>query len=186
MASRLRSRTAPGAPPRSPWVASWSASVFSGMPCGKNSRTCCGRRSRTSRAASSAGCARRQRCWSEAKMRAVLCKAFGGPESLVIEAVASPPLRPGTARVAVHAAGVNFGDTLMIAGTYQEKPPFPFTPGFEIGGEVIEVAPDVATLRLGDRVMGTLSHGGYADEAVVAAEGMTPIPPPPEFPLPRR
>jgi NADPH2:quinone reductase len=109
-------------------------------------------------------------------MRAVLCKAFGGPESLVIEAVAAPPLRPGTARVAVHAAGVNFGDTLMIAGTYQEKPPFPFIPGFEIGGEVIEVAPDVATLRLGDRVMGTLSHGGYADEAVVAAEELTPIP----------
>jgi NADPH2:quinone reductase len=109
-------------------------------------------------------------------MRAVLCKAFGGPESLVVETIAAPPLRPGTARVAVHAAGVNFGDTLMIAGTYQEKPPFPFTPGFEIGGEVIEVAPDVATLRSGDRVMGTLSHGGYADEAVVAAEELTPIP----------
>src|SRR5260221_14162699 len=109
-------------------------------------------------------------------MRAVLCKAFGDGDSLVIEEVASPPLRPGTARVAVHAAGVNFGDTLMIAGTYQEKPPFPFTPGFEIAGEVIEVAPDVVTLRPGDRVMGTLSHGGYADEAVVAAEELTPIP----------
>jgi NADPH2:quinone reductase len=109
-------------------------------------------------------------------MRAVLCKAFGGPESLVVETIAAPPLQPGTARVAVHAAGVNFGDTLMIAGTYQEKPPFPFTPGFEIGGEVIEVAPDVDTLRPGDRVMGTLSHGGYADEAVVPAEELTVIP----------
>ncbi len=109
-------------------------------------------------------------------MRAVLCKAFGGPESLVVETIAAPPLRPGTARVAVHAAGVNFGDTLMIAGTYQEKPPFPFIPGFEIGGEVIEVAPDVATLQPGDRVMGTLSHGAYADEAVVAAEELTTIP----------
>ena len=109
-------------------------------------------------------------------MRAVLCKAFGEPGSLVVEEVAAPPLRPGSARVAVHAAGVNFGDTLMVAGTYQEKPPFPFTPGFEIGGEVIEVAADVTGLKPGDRVMGTLPHGGYADEAVVAAADLTPIP----------
>jgi NADPH:quinone reductase len=109
-------------------------------------------------------------------MRAVLCKAFGEPGSLVVEEVAAPPLRPGSARVAVHAAGVNFGDTLMVAGTYQEKPPFPFTPGFEIGGEVIEVASDVTGLKPGDRVMGTLPHGGYADEAVVAAADLTPIP----------
>jgi NADPH:quinone reductase len=109
-------------------------------------------------------------------MRAVLCNAFGEPDSLVVEKVAPPPLRPGTARVAVHAAGVNFGDTLMVAGTYQEKPPFPFIPGFEIGGEVVEVAGDVAALAPGDRVMGTLSHGGYADEAVVPAGDLTPIP----------
>jgi NADPH:quinone reductase len=109
-------------------------------------------------------------------MRAVLCKAFGEPDSLMVEEIAAPPLRPGSARVAVHAAGVNFGDTLMVAGTYQEKPPFPFTPGFEIGGEVIEVASDVTGLKPGDRVMGTLPHGGYADEAVVAAADLTPIP----------
>jgi NADPH:quinone reductase len=109
-------------------------------------------------------------------MRAVLCKAFGEPDSLVVEEIAAPPLRPGSARVAIHAAGVNFGDTLMVAGTYQEKPPFPFTPGFEIGGEIIEVAGDVTGLKPGDRVMGTLPHGGHADEAVVAADDLTPIP----------
>ncbi len=109
-------------------------------------------------------------------MRAVLCKAFGNADGLVVEEIAAPPLRPGTARVAVHAAGVNFGDTLMVAGSYQEKPPFPFTPGFEIGGEVLEVAPGIIGLAPGDRVMGTLPHGGYADEAVVAAEDLTPIP----------
>jgi NADPH2:quinone reductase len=109
-------------------------------------------------------------------MRAVLCKAFGDPDSLVVEEIAPPPLLAGTARIAVHAAGVNFGDTMMVAGTYQEKPPFPFTPGFEIGGEVIEVASDVSVVKPGDRVMGTLSHGGYADEAVAPAEDLTPIP----------
>src|SRR5260221_1521531 len=117
-----------------------------------------------SRAASSAGCARRQRCWSEAKMRAVLCKAFGGPENLVIEAVAAPPLRPGTARVAVHAAGVNFGDTLMIAGTYQEKPPFPFTPGFEIGGGGVRGGAPVAPPTLAGRRPGWPSHRRCAAE----------------------
>src|SRR5260221_10968368 len=125
-----------------------------------------------SRAASSAGCARRQRCWSEAKMRAVLCKAFGGPESLVIEAVAAPPLRPGTARVAVHAAGVNFGDTLMIAGTYQEKPPFPFTPGFEIGGGGVEGGPHGPPPGRGGAGQGAPSPGGHARGAGGRGGGM--------------
>jgi NADPH2:quinone reductase len=109
-------------------------------------------------------------------MRAVLCKAFGEPEDLVVETVAAPSLGAGDARVAVHAAGVNFGDTLMIAGKYQEKPPFPFTPGFEIAGEVIEVAPGVTHVKPGDRVMGTADKGGYADEAVLPAANLTRIP----------
>ena len=109
-------------------------------------------------------------------MRAVLCKAFGEPEDLVVEDVPAPPLSAGGARVAVHAAGVNFGDTLMIAGKYQEKPPFPFTPGFEIAGEIIEVAPGVTHLKPGDRVMGTIDKGGYADETVLPADNLTRIP----------
>lgn len=109
-------------------------------------------------------------------MRAVLCKAHGEPESLVVETVAPPPLREGAARVAIHAAGINFGDILMVAGTYQEKPPLPFTPGFEIAGEVLEVAPGVTTVKPGDRVMGTVPNGGYADEAVASAEDLTTIP----------
>jgi NADPH2:quinone reductase len=109
-------------------------------------------------------------------MRAVLCRAFGPPENLVVEEVDAPALLPGTVRVAVHAAGVNFGDTLMIEGKYQEKPPFPFIPGFEIAGTVLEVATDVADLKSGERVMGTSENGGYADEAVVSADSLTVIP----------
>ncbi len=109
-------------------------------------------------------------------MRAVLCKAFGEPEDLVVEDVSPPELSPGGARVAVHAAGVNFGDTLMIAGKYQEKPPFPFTPGFEIAGEILEVAAGVTHVKPGDRVMGTGDKGGYADEAVMPAANLTRIP----------
>src|SRR5579883_2502903 len=109
-------------------------------------------------------------------MRAVLCKAFGPPDTLTVEEVAPPALRPGTVRVAVHAAGVNFGDTLMIEGKYQEKPPFPFVPGFEIAGTVLEAAPEVTTLRPGDRVMGTSDNGGYADEAVVPEGNLVTLP----------
>jgi NADPH2:quinone reductase len=108
-------------------------------------------------------------------MRAVLCQAFGDGSELTVGEVASPTLRPGAARIAVHAAGVNFGDTLMVAGSYQEKPPFPFTPGFEIAGEVLEVEGE-SELKPGDRVLGTMEHGGYADEAVAPAANLTRIP----------
>jgi NADPH2:quinone reductase len=62
-------------------------------------------------------------------MRAVLCKAWGDPTTLTCEEVPSPPLKSAHVRIAVHGAGVNFADTLMIAGKYQDKPPFPFSPG---------------------------------------------------------
>jgi len=62
-------------------------------------------------------------------MKAVLCREWGGPGSLRFEEVASPSLKPNEARIRVRACGVNFADTLMIAGKYQVKPEFPFTPG---------------------------------------------------------
>jgi NADPH2:quinone reductase len=70
-------------------------------------------------------------------MKAVLCKAFGPAETLVLEDVASPAKRRRTrVLLEVHAAGVNFPDTLIIEGKYQFKPPFPFSPGGEAAGVV--------------------------------------------------
>jgi NADPH2:quinone reductase len=109
-------------------------------------------------------------------MRAVLCKEFTGPEKLVIEEVPSPPLRDGTVRVKIRAAGVNFGDTLLVAGQYQDKPPLPFIPGMEIAGVVAEVAPGVKHLKVGDRVLGTVGRGGYAEEVVAEADAVHRIP----------
>jgi len=109
-------------------------------------------------------------------MRAVLCKAFGPASDLVVEEAPASPMRPGGVRVAVAAAGINFGDSLMVEGKYQEKPPFPFSPGFEIAGRVTEVAPDVRGIAVGDRVMGTMPWGGYASEAVASAGDVTRIP----------
>ena len=102
-------------------------------------------------------------------MKAMLCKAFGPPESLTLEDVPSKPLAAGQVRIAVQAAGVNFPDVLMIQGKYQFKPPFPFAPGAEVAGEVVEVAPDVSSVKVGDRVLAMVGSGGYADEAVAAA-----------------
>jgi len=109
-------------------------------------------------------------------MRAVLCKEWGGPEKLVVEDVPSPQIRPGTVKLAVHAAGINFLDTLIIAGQYQVKPPLPFTPGAEAAGIVTEVGAGVSGAKVGDRVMAMTENGGYAEEAVVAADHIFPIP----------
>ena len=105
----------------------------------------------------------------------VVCRELGPPESMHLESFASAPLAPGQVRVAVHAAGVNFPDVLMVAGEYQLKPPLPFTPGVEAAGDVVEVngADGVA---VGDRVIVKMRHGAYADEAVVTSSQLTPLP----------
>ncbi|MBZ5523183.1 MAG: NADPH:quinone oxidoreductase family protein [Acidobacteriia bacterium] len=110
-------------------------------------------------------------------MRAVLCRELGGPEKLVVEDVPSPPMRDGAVRIAIHAAGLNFADLLLIAGQYQSKPSLPFTPGSEAAGVITEVGAGVRHLKAGDRVMAILEGGGYAEEAVVDAARVLPIPP---------
>src|SRR5215510_13720615 len=109
-------------------------------------------------------------------MRAVLCKEWGGPEKLVVEDVPSPQIRPGTVKLAVHAAGINFLDTLLIAGQYQMKPPLPFTPGAEAAGIVTEVGAGVTSFKPGDRVMAMSELGSYAEEIVASADKVFPIP----------
>lgn len=110
-------------------------------------------------------------------MKAILCREWGGPDSLRVAEVARPPLRAHEARIRVRAAGVNFADTLMIAGKYQVKPEFPFTPGLEAAGEVIEVGAQVTHLRPGRRVLAVLRFGGgYAEEIVINGDAVVPIP----------
>ena len=82
-------------------------------------------------------------------MKAVLCRAWGGPETLVIEDVSSPHAGAGEVVVDVKAAGVNFPDVLMIQGKYQFKPPLPFTPGVELAGIVKEAGSGVTHFKPG-------------------------------------
>lgn len=109
-------------------------------------------------------------------MRAVLCKEYGGPDDLVIEDVESPEPGAGQVRIAVHAAGLNFADTLMIAGKYQEKPSFPFSPGLEAAGVIDAVGDGVEDVKPGDRVMALPGHGGFAEFALAQAERVMKIP----------
>ena len=110
-------------------------------------------------------------------MKAMLCRAWGGPDVLRLEDVPPHALRPGEVRIRVRAAGVNFADSLMIGGTYQVKPPFPFTPGLEAAGEVIETGSGVTGLHTGQRVLAVLRNGGgYAEEILLDAATVVPIP----------
>lgn len=109
-------------------------------------------------------------------MRAVRCKTWGSPADLTIDDIEPPALAPGGVRIAVRAAGVNFADTLIIAGQYQIKPPLPFTPGFEVAGEVVECAADVIRCKVGERVLAVVSHGGFAEEVVAAESEVYPLP----------
>jgi NADPH2:quinone reductase len=108
--------------------------------------------------------------------KAIICRELGPPEGLRLETFASAPLAQGQVRVAIHAAGINFPDILMAAGEYQLKPPLPFTPGVEAAGEVIEVDSAADSVAVGDRVIVKMRYGAYADEAVVAASQLTPLP----------
>ena len=107
--------------------------------------------------------------------KAVVCRELGPPERLRLETFASAALKPGEARVAIRAAGINFPDILMAAGDYQLKPELPFTPGVEAAGEVIEVNGADGT-SVGDRVIVKMRYGAYADEAVVTPMQTIPLP----------
>jgi NADPH2:quinone reductase len=109
-------------------------------------------------------------------MRAVLCKKFGAPDELVVETIESAPVREGEVRIAIKASGVNFPDVLMVQGMYQMKPPFPFSPGLEVAGDIVEVGAGVEHLKTGDRVMAFINYGGFADEVVAPAATTFKIP----------
>jgi NADPH2:quinone reductase len=99
-------------------------------------------------------------------MRAMICREWGEPESLRLEDVEPPELAPGQVRIRIRAAGVSFASTLVIAGKYQRRPPFPFAPGTEISGTITEVGRDTRRLKVGDDVVAVLDWGGLAEECV--------------------
>ena len=99
------------------------------------------------------------------------------PDVLRFKDVERCELEPNQVRIRVHAAGVNFADSLMVAGSYQVKPPFPFIPGLEAAGVIVETDNAVAELRVGQRVLAVLRNGGgYTEEIVLNAASVVAIP----------
>ena len=109
-------------------------------------------------------------------MKAVVCKAWGPPESLVVEDRAPLEAAPGMVVVSVKAANVKFSDTLIIANKYQTKPELPFVPGGEVAGVVKAVGAGVTDWKVGDRVSAQSASGGYAEEVSVEADRLQAVP----------
>src|ERR1700694_260131 len=113
-------------------------------------------------------------------MKAWVVRAWGGPDSMEFEDVDPGVLADGLVRVRVEAAALHFFDALLIGGTYQMKPEFPFTPGGEVAGTIVE-APAGSGLSEGQRVMAqammdTVGRGGYAEFVDTIPQLAHPIP----------
>lgn len=107
-------------------------------------------------------------------MRAMRVEALGAP--LALAEVERPVPGPGEVLLHVRACGLNFADTLMVAGTYQEKPDLPFSPGLEVCGVVVALGPGVSSPAAGSRVACLVGHGGLAEFVVAPAAGCV-VPP---------
>lgn len=109
-------------------------------------------------------------------MKALLCREYGPIEQLRVEEI--PSLRPGPNEVAIQvkASSLNFPDALLVQGLYQVKPPLPFSPGMELAGIVKEVGEGVRGIAAGARVVAFPGRGGFAQECLVAADRVWPLP----------
>jgi NADPH2:quinone reductase len=109
-------------------------------------------------------------------MKAVVCKAWGLPDTLVVEELPDPVPGPGQVSLEIMAAGVNFPDVLIIQGKYQFKPELPFTPGSELSGVVRSVGEGVLSFKEGDKVIAFTAHGAFAQQIVVPAHALMHMP----------
>lgn len=109
-------------------------------------------------------------------MRALVCNRYGSAHDLAVEDVETPSVGPGQVIVDVKAAGLNFPDLLAIAGKYQVRTEPPFVPGLEASGVVSSVGEGVSQYQPGDRVMLTVLDGAFAEQCVVDASRVMPLP----------
>ena len=110
-------------------------------------------------------------------MRALVCRSWGAVDDLRLETVARPAPAATQLVIDVEATGVNYADSIMVAGKYQTKPPFPFSPGLETAGVVAACGSAVTRFGPGDRVMAILAYGGFAEQALAEEAETFAIPP---------
>src|SRR5689334_17368840 len=109
-------------------------------------------------------------------MKAVLCTHFGPAETLQLATIDAPQPGPGEALIRVKAVALNFFDTLLIAGKYQHKPPFPFSPASEFAGVVDSTGEGVSGFGRGDRVVGWMGSGAARERVVIKADRLAKMP----------
>jgi len=109
-------------------------------------------------------------------MKAILCTHFGTPDDLELADIAAPVAGPGEAVVRVKAAALNFFDLLIIAGKYQHKPPFPFSPASEFAGVVESVGAGVTDVAPGDRVSGAMGAGAAREALAITTQRLVKLP----------
>ena len=109
-------------------------------------------------------------------MRKVVYPQVGGVDSIRIVEVDDPVPSPGQVTIRIHRAGINFADLMMRQGLYGSNPEYPFTPGYEAAGEVIEVGDGVEGLQSGDRVLAMAGFGGYSEQIALDASRVIPLP----------
>ena len=109
-------------------------------------------------------------------MKALLCIHYGPPGELRLADIPAPTAGPGEAVVRVKAAALNFFDTLIIAGKYQHKPPFPFSPAAEFAGTVETVGAGVTEFKAGDQVIGNIGWGAAREKVAVAVDKLVAMP----------
>jgi NADPH:quinone reductase len=109
-------------------------------------------------------------------MKAILCTHFGSPGELELADIPPPKPAAGEAVVRVKAAALNFFDTLIIAGKYQHKPPFPFSPASEFAGVVESVGTGVTDIAVGDRVVGNMGWGAAREAVAIESHQLAKLP----------
>lgn len=109
-------------------------------------------------------------------MSAVVIKDFGAPSNLEIGEVPIPSLQPNEVLVKVAASALNRADTLQRKGLYPPPPGASKLLGLEMAGTIVEVGDEVTTWEVGDKVMGLLSGGGYAQFAAIHEDLAMPVP----------
>ena len=114
-------------------------------------------------------------------MKAVVCQAWGLPDTLVIQDLEDKTAGPGQVVIDIKAAGVNFPDVLIIQNKYQFKPELPFTPGSELSGVIKEIGAGVTQYKAGDKVIAFIGHGAFAQQVVAPAANLMPMPPGMDF-----
>lgn len=109
-------------------------------------------------------------------MKAARLNAFGGTENISIDDLPTPEPKEGEVLIKTHAAGINFADIMLREGKYLFTPELPFTLGFEAAGTIESVGEGVEHLNVGQRVLGMMRGGGYAEYTIAPAAQTFPIP----------